>query len=369
VSPGASSYSCTGLTTVIFTCAGQRAEIVRAFSRAGATTIAADSSPLAPALYHADAAVEVPRCHEPGYIEALRAIVREHEADLILPLTDLDPALLAHERARLGALVLLPKPEIVDRAADKLAAHEFLLSAGIGSPRTWHPNAIPRRPPFPVFLKLRYGSATKQVATAHRAQELAVLLARMEGETIVQELCAGDEFSLDVFCDLDGRCLNSIPRTMIESKGGESIKGATIGDGELIAFGQRVAEAFGVVGPATVQCFREADGRLLVTDINLRFGGAFPLPTAAGSLYPEYALALARGEPLEARVGKFERDVVLSCYPTHVTLKHGPEGMRLLADAAAVDLRAPRVTHRLQERRTAVAVRSSPPPSTSALRR
>jgi carbamoyl-phosphate synthase large subunit len=121
---------------------------------------------------------------------------------------------------------------------------------------------------------------------------------------------------------------------MIESKGGESIKGAMLGDDELVAFGQRVAEAFGVVGPATIQCFREADGRLLVTDINLRFGGAFPLPTAAGSLFPEYALALARGESPEPRIGEFERDVVLSCYPTHVLLRRLPQGMRLLADAA-----------------------------------
>jgi carbamoyl-phosphate synthase large subunit len=315
----------------VFTCAGQRAEIIRAFSCAGGRTIAADSSPLAPALYHADAAVQVPRWHEPGYIDALRAIVSEHGVGLILPLTDLDSRLLARERTRLGALVLLPKAEIVDRSIDKLTTYEFLVAQGIGSPRTWHPDELPRQPPYPLFLKLRYGSAAKGVATVRDSRELAVLLARMEQEPIVQELCEGREFSLDVFGDLEARCVNSIPRTMIESKGGESIKGSTLGDLELIAFGQRVAEAFGVVGPATIQCFREADGRLLVTDINLRFGGAFPLPTAAGSRYPEYALALARGEPVEARVGEFERDVVLSCYPTQVILRRGAEGVKLAA--------------------------------------
>ena len=39
-------------------------------------------------------------------------------------------------------------------------------------------------------------------------------------------MCRGEEFSIDVLCDLEGRCLNAIPRTMVESKGGESIKGA-----------------------------------------------------------------------------------------------------------------------------------------------
>ena len=56
---------------------------------------------------------------------------------------------------------------------------------------------------------------------------------------MVQAVCRGEEFSIDVFCDLDGRCLAAIPRTMIESKGGESIKGMTIKDHELIAFGRQ----------------------------------------------------------------------------------------------------------------------------------
>ena len=42
------------MTAVLFTCAGQRVDIVTAFGRAGATTIATDVDQLAPALYYAD---------------------------------------------------------------------------------------------------------------------------------------------------------------------------------------------------------------------------------------------------------------------------------------------------------------------------
>ena len=47
---------------------------------------------------------------------------------------------------------------------------------------------------------------------------------------MVQKFMDGPEFSMDVLCDLRGRCLNAIPRTMIESRGGESIKGTVIAD-------------------------------------------------------------------------------------------------------------------------------------------
>jgi len=142
----------------------------------------------------------------------------------------------------------------------------------------------------------------------------------------VQEVCGGEEFSMDVFCDLDGRCLNSIPRTMIESKGGESIKGMTIADEELIALGRDVAEAVGVVGPATIQCFRATPGDCKVTDVNLRFGGAFPLPLAAGGEYPALALALARGERPEPRVGEFKEGVVMTRFFSETCLVRGEDG-------------------------------------------
>ena len=47
---------------------------------------------------------------------------------------------------------------------------------------------------------------------------------------MIQRFMDGPEFSIDVLGDQRGRCLNAIPRTMIESRGGESIKGTEIAD-------------------------------------------------------------------------------------------------------------------------------------------
>ncbi len=112
---------------------------------------------------------------------------------------------------------------------------------------------------------------------------------------------------------------------MIESKGGESIKGMTIKDWDLIEHGRRIAEALPIWGPANIQCFREPDGTLLVTDVNPRFGGAFPLPLAAGSRYPELALALANGERPEPAVGEFLEGVVMTRFFSDLCLTEGAD--------------------------------------------
>ena len=134
----------------------------------------------------------------------------------------------------------------------------------------------PRDARFPVLVKAREGFGSRNIHRAADADELAFFLAYTDVPSFVQEACLGEEFSIDVFSDMDGRCLNAIPRTMLLSKGGESIKGVSIKDRELIEHGARVAEIVGIKGPANVQCFREPDGSLPITDVNTRFGEASP---------------------------------------------------------------------------------------------
>ena len=315
------------MSGVLFTCAGQRVDIVAAFRRAGARTVAVDLNPLAPALYHADVHELVPAVHDAAYVFALRALVERYGLSLVVPLTDLDHGVLARGREELGgALVLLPAPEVVDALADKWLAHELFVERGIGSPSTWLPGALPEELSFPLLVKARRGFGSRGIYRCADRSELEFFLRYTEHDSMVQAVCAGEEFSIDVFCDLESRCLNAVPRTMIESKGGESIKGMTIRDDELIEVGCRVAETLQLVGPANIQCFREPDGVHLVTDINPRFGGGFPLPTAAGSRYPELALALAAGERPEPRLGDFREGLVMTRFFSELVLSPDPTG-------------------------------------------
>jgi carbamoyl-phosphate synthase large subunit len=314
------------VTAVLFTCAGQRVDIVDAFRVAGATTVAADVNPLAPALYAADRHALVPRIEEDGYLPALRALVEEYGVRLVVPLTDLDQVTLAQARDDLGALVLLPEAETVERLGDKYLAHVLFEELGIASPPTWLPNGVPDDAEFPLLVKARRGFGSRHIYRAEDRAQLGFFLGYTPVESIVQACLAGEEFSVDVFCDLDGRCLNAIPRTMIESKGGESIKGMTIRDERLIELARDVAEKLRLVGPANIQCFRERDGTHYITDINPRFGGGFPLPLAAGGRYPELALALARGEHPEPRLGDFREGIVMARFFSGLSLTQNGDG-------------------------------------------
>ena len=321
------------MTAVLFTCAGMRADIVDAFNDAGATTVAVDIDPLAPALHRAHRHELVPLVDDPEYVPRLTKLVREHDVALVISFSDVDHLVLSQDRARIGATVLLPDAEVVQRIRDKYAAHVAFEERGVPSPPTWLPADVPDDVDFPVLVKAREGFGSRHIYRANDRRELEFFLEYTPVPSMVQQCCSGEEFSIDVLCDLDGRCLNAIPRTMIESRGGESIKGMTVKDDELIEFGRVVAESLPLKGPGTIQCFREPDGTRPVTDVNARFGGAFPLPLAAGSRYPELCLALARGEHVEPRLGEFREGVVMTRFLSHLVLAQNGDGRLVRAPA------------------------------------
>src|SRR5439155_8622458 len=267
----------------------------------------------------------VPRVDDSAYIPALAEIVRERGAGLVVPLTDIDSVQLAQHRNELGAPLLLPDTDIVVKTADKYEAHNLFEQHGIPSPQSWLPGDVPESARYPLLVKSRYGYGSRNIYRVEDRRQLKFFLGYTPVESFVQECCLGEEFSIDVLCDLEGRCLNAIPRTMILSKGGESIQGMTIKDPELIEAARNVAESLPLKGPATIQVFRE-DGRHRVTDVNPRFGGAFPLPLAAGSSYPELALAIAAGRRPEPRLAEFPEGVVMTRFYSHLSPKPAPGG-------------------------------------------
>lgn len=302
--------------SIMLTGVGKRYDIVSCFA-ALTTVVAVDPNPLAPARYAAQVPTSAPPITDPDYVPELARLCAEHGVGAVLPLTDLDieTLALAREQGLLPALV--PSSQVAHATYDKYEAHLLLERLGLPSPPTVLSGAGLSALHYPVMVKPRKGSGARSIHLAHSPEQAHFFVGYVDEPTMVQRAMGGPELSIDCLGDLDGRCLNAIPRTMLESRGGESIKGTVIDDPELVELGCTVMEALAVRGPATIQVFRDPELGVRITDVNTRFGGAFPAPALAalpGRSYPELIVRMAAGEHVSPHVGEYRRNVTFTRY-------------------------------------------------------
>jgi carbamoyl-phosphate synthase large subunit len=332
---------------VLLTGAGKRYDIVSCFA-ALTRTVVADPAPLAPAQYAAHVRSAVPLIADPGYVPALQELCARHGVGVVLPLTDLDIEVLARAREQGLLPALVPSSDVARSTYDKYEAHLLLERHGLPSPPTALPEDDLDALAYPVMVKPRQGSGARSIHLARDAAEARFFVDYVDEPTMVQRAMGGPELSIDCLGDTEGRCLNAIPRTMLESRGGESIKGQVVRDEELIELGRQTMDALAVRGPATVQVFRDPEIGIGITDVNTRFGGAFPGPAYAalpGRSYPELIVRMARGESVEPHVGEFRAGMTFTRYYWQLELDEqlqptGREIVRSAAGGRAADQRA-----------------------------
>jgi carbamoyl-phosphate synthase large subunit len=296
-----------GPINVLFTSAGRRVELLRAFRRAygelelDGEIVGVDADPLAPALRECDAALIAPPLEDPGYGDAIVRLCTERAISLVFPLIDPEIPLLAERRDEFdatGARAMVIPAEEARITADKLATADLFERLGVPGPRTWSAeDAQAAELAFPVFVKPRFGSAGEDTHRVADDIELDFWLARVP-EPVVQELLPGPEITNDVVCLEDGRAAAVCSRRRIAVRAGEVAKGVTVYDQRIVDRCVQIAEALQARGPITVQCLMR-NGDPLFTEVNPRFGGGAPLGFVAGMRSPHWLLAHAAGLPVE----------------------------------------------------------------------
>jgi carbamoyl-phosphate synthase large subunit len=276
--------------------------------------LAADMDSWAAGLYQVPPAARsvIPAGLAPEFAEILLARCLALGVDVVIPTVDSELRPLAAARdafARAGIQLMLPAERSLARTLDKLALARACAGV-VRVPRTELLDEFvnPDSWTYPVIVKPRTGSGSRDISAVMSAQELKSL--EPSPDFIVQEYLPGEEYSVDVLADAAGRVVASVPRIRARVDSGVSVAGRTLHECELERFGATVVGELGLSYISNVQVRRDDKGRPALLEVNPRAPGSLALTIASGVDMPRMALSALRGQPLPDHVEFCEKAMV-----------------------------------------------------------
>ena len=222
--------------TVLISSAGRRVELIRCFredaARLGMSVrvIATDVDPTwSSACGAADVWFEVPRSTDRGFVDRMVELCEQNAVSIVVPTIDTELAVLSESVDRFGGVptvVAVSTPGVVALARDKAATAAFLSSIGVPTPRTaLASEAAGQSWSGPVIVKPRGGSSSIGIKRLRSIGELTEEDAT--SANVVQELLAGEEYTVNVYFGPDGALRAAVPHWRRETRAGEVSKGQT----------------------------------------------------------------------------------------------------------------------------------------------
>jgi carbamoyl-phosphate synthase large subunit len=275
-----------------------------AIRKSGAAVFAIDHGTSAPAAFLAAGASRVPRCTDPGFVDAVLRECERRRIGLVVPTIDTELPVYARASPffrEAGVTIAVSAPAAVHICCDKVATHNWLTANGFPTVRQACIQAALEDAavwPLPLIAKPIGGSASIGVWRVETQHQLEAISQAGE-DYVVQEIANGREFTINLYVNREEQCVCAVPHWRMEVRAGEVSKGITLKHRGLIELACEVATKLpGAYGPLNIQCFMDDGGKIKIIEMNARFGGGYPLAHRAGARFTDWLLDEQEGRHL-----------------------------------------------------------------------
>ena len=313
--------------------AGTRNKIVQYFRRTFegvGTIVAADASPLGPAIYEADKYYIVPTITSPGYIDVILDICKKEKINGVLSLIDPELSLLAEHKAdfeAVGTKVIGSSYELCEMSLDKYKMYEWLEDHGYRCARSWmdketfYSAVEAGEVSYPVFVKPVCGSASVSISKVYDRDTVELLFAHEDG-LMIQEFLDGQEIGADVYIDMiSGEVVSIFTKKKLKMRAGETDKAVSFKDEKLFTLIEKIVAEAGYRGQIDIDIF-DVGGEYYISEVNPRFGGGYPHAYECGCDHMKLIMENLKGNVNSKCIGEYEDNVYMMKY-NEVKIRRG----------------------------------------------
>lgn len=298
---------------ILITSIGNKTNLIKYFRRAlfnecGGKIYGADSSVLNNARHFVDDFFRSPSTSAAEHYRTwLYDLIEAQNINLIIPSRDGELALMASIKQevldRFNCRIVVNDSYVVDTCLDKSRFSDWCRQNNFIVPESYRHDQVSKER-LPLFVKPKYGTGSRGVLKIDTWCQWESVKQDLNETFIVQRYINAPEYTIDVYSDLAEQVRAVIPRERVITHSGESINARVDLDGTIIKEARRLAQTLRLTGHNTLQCFYDGQN-VVMSELNLRFGGGFTLAIEAGADAPLWLVQEASGKSLDVDVSSF----------------------------------------------------------------
>ena len=325
---------------ILLTSVGRRTYLIDYFKEAmlNIGKVFASNSEYTYSLTHADEYVLTPIIYDEKYIDFLIQFCKTNNITAIISLFDIDLYVLSVNKKKFqenGIIVVVSDEHAIEICNDKWKTYKFLQENKINCPKTYKnlnelKNAINTNViNYPIVIKPRWGMGSIGIFIAEYEEELDLFTKKIRKQifnsylkyessqdveecVLFQEKIDGIEYGLDVFNDFNGKLVSLVAKQKIAMRAGETDVAKTVPIDKYKEIAKKLSKGLKHIGDLDVDIFETSDNRIMVLELNCRFGGQYPFSHLAGVNYPKQIVKWLFGEETDPSLLNAKINV-LSC--------------------------------------------------------
>ncbi len=307
------------MDNILISCAGGPAAIgaIKSLKQINfkGNIVTIDCDPLAVGGYLSDKNYIVPLSTSKNYWDEVLNIIKEEKITLILPTGDSDIKHFSknyHQLKQLGVSVFMSDYDSIIKCQDKKLFFDYCSS---NFPLPFTSNNY-KDLKFPMFAKPEYGSGSRGVKICYKVSDIKTLdkeeSVHRSSNYLFQEYLPGQEYTVDVLCDLNSNPIVIVPRKRLQIKAGISSKGQVIKHKLIEKLCKDLCIYLGLKGPVCIQLKEDPKGNPKFIEVNPRLGGGTYFSTLAGVNFLDLILKIKNNQ--EYKIPKLKEITVLRYY-------------------------------------------------------
>ena len=224
----------------------------------------------------------IPAADHPGFVSALRELVRDEHIDVLVPTVSEElPRLAGAADALRGVQVVIGPVGAVRTADDKLSTALVLHAAQVPVPQFALPSQFAGAAeavsawggPLVVKPRVSRGGRGVELLTGESEREWSTFDDRL----VVQEFAPGTEYAPVVYQPLSaepdgGSCVVLEKVALAQGQVGNALQVRRVQAPDVAAVARAAVAALALTGPVDIDVRRDRTGRPVVLEVNARFG-------------------------------------------------------------------------------------------------